>query len=129
MQGSEGYLALTWCCVEEGHSQNKPRQSSKLNLQTLSLEWKDVVPNLLHAPASPDKQCPASLDRAQDGQDLGYLTPSQVKRIQHALPVDSPMELRIAALVNPWNSDVACGQLDGVRLRFGCIGHNRLRQR
>eukprot|EP00967_Tisochrysis_lutea_P151866 scaffold296212_cov23-Tisochrysis_lutea.AAC.2 len=50
----------------------------------------------------------------QGGQDLGYLTPQLVRRVQDVLPVHCPIELRLAALVNPWAPATALGQLDGV---------------
>ncbi|KAF5830820.1 hypothetical protein DUNSADRAFT_13989 [Dunaliella salina] len=51
-----------------------------------------------------------------DGQDLGYLTPPLVRRVQDVLPVHCPIELRLAALVNPWAPATALGQLDGLLL-------------
>ena len=54
------------------------------------------------------------LPNAQNGQLLPYLTPALVRRVQNVLPANSPIELRLAALVNPWDPATAVGQLDGV---------------
>jgi len=59
---------------------------------------------------------PAIAKDPDGGQDLGYLTPQLVRRVQDVLPVHCPIELRLAALVNPWAPATALGQLDGLLL-------------